>query len=363
MQRFSRAGRVVTLGLLGAGGCFHNPPPEVSILSPEPSKVITDYDPIDVQVMASDDSDIDRLELWIDDELVGELVGEELVTGDECKRGCILTIPWFTAESPEGEHTLMVIVEDDEGARTVARRQMKLEDTPTLVLTPADNSNMTGAGDITVSFSMLDRSQLDVEFRIDGELAPGVPTRTQGTCGLGCSIGYEWSTFAVAEGEHELSVTAVDAFGREVTATSLVLIGDIAYVSSIEVTNEFDGADRLEVEVHLFDATTNEFLGCAGEVNGLEAVDGNNINYPVLAPFFHEARNGSVPLSELTSRSLKLWVVEDDGFPPCPGPPAGGDDTIGMSAPFAGANLGSMGSMSFGSVVNLTLNTGRPFRR
>ena len=53
-------------------------------------------------------------------------------------------------------------------------------------------------------------------------------------------------------------------------------------VTEIEVVNVTDLnllSDLLEVEVHLYDANTGQFLGCSGAESGLDAVDQSDTPY------------------------------------------------------------------------------------
>src|SRR5689334_8732148 len=53
-------------------------------------------------------------------------------------------------------------------------------------------------------------------------------------------------------------------------------------INHVEVTGETDFGN-LEVEVHVVDADTNEWLGCAGQDQGLENVDVSDVGYDVSA--------------------------------------------------------------------------------
>jgi hypothetical protein len=197
---------------------------------------------------------------------------------------------------------------------------------------------------------------------IDGEPVGEVPAETSGPCGSGCTISFAWETGSLAEGTHTIDVAVADPVGREASASATVDLADVVYVSAIEVTDERDGGDRLEVEVHLFEAETNIHLGCSGQDNGLEDVDGSDVRYQVLGLFDDTASPGPLRLSSIADRDVVVRVIEDDANR-CPAPPGGSDDSIGTSAPLAGAAIPTEPPMQFDAVVHLDFDAGRPLSR
>jgi len=138
-------------------------------------------------------------------------------------------------------------------------------------------------------------------------------------------------------------------------------------IKEIEVTRVTDGITAsLEVEVHLYEAGSNRFLGCSGLLN----VDRADSLYRVEAYFEKLALSGSSLLryDEVRDKNLYLVVSEDDRNP-CPAevdtiPDPNddfriADDLLGISAPFSGQLLQAPQNMSFGKVAHLQLTIKR----
>jgi hypothetical protein len=124
-------------------------------------------------------------------------------------------------------------------------------------------------------------------------------------------------------------------------------------IDHLEVTGESDGISALDVEVHVFDADTGEWLGCAGQEQGLEEVDQSDVAYDVLA-YPEDAGGFRLRDSDLFGRNVYFQVIEDD-IDPCPAPPNydGGDDLIGESGPLPGDIFSTPAHYSFDRVVDL----------
>lgn len=132
-------------------------------------------------------------------------------------------------------------------------------------------------------------------------------------------------------------------------------------ITEIEIANEDDSGTLLEIEVHLYDAITGAFLGCSGELDGLENVDASGVVYHPHATFGRAAgRRGALTVDELFGRDLFAVVVEDDADP-CPVPTNEGsfdlvtDDLIGESPVFRGEDLDAGVAFGFGNVVWLEM--------
>ena len=96
---------------------------------------------------------------------------------------------------------------------------------------------------------------------------------------------------------------------------------DTLAVRTIEVTHQRDWpTPRLEVEIHFFDAISNEHLACAS----LVSVDRADVRYDI--------DDQVAPIAALRGRQLRVEVIEDDADP-CPVPPGPRDDTIGLLGP------------------------------
>ncbi len=102
-------------------------------------------------------------------------------------------------------------------------------------------------------------------------------------------------------------------------------------LTTLRVTGESD-LGLLDVEVHLFDADSHEHLGCAGQDEGLEGVDVDDVTYHLDAWFRRPYVDDDVRPWMLDGRAVELQVIEDD-VAPCPSPPGIEDDVIGISPP------------------------------
>ena len=131
---------------------------------------------------------------------------------------------------------------------------------------------------------------------------------------------------------------------------------DDLWITRIEITGENDPLSRLDVEVHMYDADTGEFVGCSGNEHGLEPVDASDLRYPVEAWFYDVQGDRRVDPEDLFGRNVVLEVWEDDGNPcPSPADSVDGDDPVGVSGPLPGEGLGEVGPLGFGNVVYLEL--------
>lgn len=113
-------------------------------------------------------------------------------------------------------------------------------------------------------------------------------------------------------------------------------------VKEIQVINESDGIGRLEVEVHLYDQATGVFLGCSGQINGLEEVDNSGTFYNVDARFRRPLFGPDLTFQDIQDRDVYMTVIEDDSRPcPCADNSSIGDDLIARTNAFPGKELTS----------------------
>jgi hypothetical protein len=132
-------------------------------------------------------------------------------------------------------------------------------------------------------------------------------------------------------------------------------------ITEMEIANEDDSGTFLEIEVHLYDGRTGLFLGCSGELDGLEYVDESGVVYYPDATFGRAPGGGSsLTVDELIGRDVFAVVIEDDDEP-CPVPTNEGtidpitDDLIGVSPVFRGEDLDVGVAFGFGDVVWLEM--------
>lgn len=128
------------------------------------------------------------------------------------------------------------------------------------------------------------------------------------------------------------------------------------WITSIEITGESDPFSRLDVELHMYDADTDEFVGCSGNDQGMERVDASDLRYPIQAWIYDVQQDRRVDPPDLLAREVIVEVWEDDGNP-CPSPAAAadGDDLVGISGPLPGDGIGEVGPISFANVIELEL--------
>jgi len=130
-------------------------------------------------------------------------------------------------------------------------------------------------------------------------------------------------------------------------------------INEIEVKNLTDGIGSLEMEVHIYEAGTDRFLGCSGQLNGLQPVDVSGRLYAVNARFtLDQSRQRNVTYFDIRDKNIYVVTIEDDEFP-CPCPPDYGsfglDDLVAISAPFPGTEL--FQTKELRNLGNLTLLT------
>ncbi|MCB0292067.1 MAG: hypothetical protein KDH97_17565 [Calditrichaeota bacterium] len=146
-------------------------------------------------------------------------------------------------------------------------------------------------------------------------------------------------------GVFSCSDDAVDPYGRHPLR-----------ISEMMVTGEYD-LGKLEVEVHLFDAETGRFLGCSGQMQGLERVDSSDYVFTVDAEFHCAECGGRLFYEDIEDLEVEIWVIEDDEEP-CPGPIVPGtDDIIGISDPIPGWEFDRMRNYSFENVLHLRMGS------
>jgi len=144
------------------------------------------------------------------------------------------------------------------------------------------------------------------------------------------------------------------------------VLAQTIYVREIRVTGVSDGflEGRLEVEVHMYEQFTQDsarFLGCSGQIHGLEHVDVSDLHYVGLSAFFVKPAGGNLILADIANKNIFLITSEDD-VNPCPLQYGGGvsaiDGLIGQSQIFTGSNLAGLQFLSFNKVQHLLIGAG-----
>lgn len=156
-------------------------------------------------------------------------------------------------------------------------------------------------------------------------------------------------------------VFTLGTLGCEVTTPSVPLFVGITEIEVVGVTDVQPFSDLLEVEVHMFDAVTQRFLGCSGQDSGLRDVDYSDIAYLVNATLQAPPDGGGdLTMDAVLGRSVYLVVVEDD-TEACPAVTNEGtldlitDDLIGVSPILSGSEIADGVALSFDQVAYLFL--------
>ncbi len=225
--------------------------------------------------------------------------------------------------------------------------------------TPTDNADLRGVGHVTIDLTASDASGTAIaDLAIDGELRERV---TSHACASQCLFSWDWDTRTLPAGEHVLDLRLEDGNGNHETASHAVVLDDVVTVTRLGVHGIVDDVGTLEIEVYVFDDTTNALLGCAGSRNGLGPVDASDIVYPVDGEMIDVA-NRRLAARELAAHPIRFEVWEDDDPPVCPvSPDPLGNDLVGKSAP---ATLdrwrAAVGDVAFDGVTNFALKLDRP---
>jgi hypothetical protein len=199
--------------------------PSVSVTGPTDASTISGA--VAVTATASDDVGVVSVQFLLDGATLGPIISTPPFATD-----------WLTTATTNGAHTLTAVARDAAGNTTNASAigVTVLNDTaaPAVAWT-SPTAGTTVSGNVTLSASASDDIAVtSVQFMLDG--APlGAPVT---------SAPYQtaWSTTAVSNGAHTLSVVARDAAGHEVVATiNLAVLNDSA-APSISFLSPANGA-------------------------------------------------------------------------------------------------------------------------
>ncbi len=337
--------------------------PDVAIVSPTNGYVVDHHDPIILQVEVTGGATVAEIQLSVDGLVDQSIAITPRPDGQICDP-CSFRIAWPATAVGEGTHVVQVSALPDRlgTPRDGDAIEMIFDDKPQLSnIAPAANEDLLGVGMARVQVAVRERGQATATVAIDGVVQ--APQTSDDCRTVACMFEWAWDTSAIAAGEHTIELTVSDTQSHTVRETRTVHVDDIVKITSLEVTG-ISEAPTMEIEVYLFDATTNELLGCAGSAHGLVAVDQPDIRYQVDARLISAA---GTPLhgSDIASRTLRFEVWEDDDAPVCPAPisPAG-NNLVGASA---GASYEAWKTRSapaaFGMVVELGTLFGRPLEQ
>jgi len=212
---------------------------------------------------------------------------------------------------------------------------------PTIIIrSPANESIAAGVATISALFSVEDDSNdtVEVEFSID-EGEPVVVTGED--CARGCAITTAIPTEELAEDLHTMTARVTDFGGQSTDAEPVEFsIFDIPYVRSLAVLDSQESGlngPGLEVEVHLLDDETAQWLGCAP----MTEVQQDGVLYEDLAvPFLANEAGDLLLYKDISFNVVRVVVIESDNNEHCPVWPAltpelksDVDDLYGISPP------------------------------
>jgi len=355
---------VIILCALSVVGCFRREP-SVEILTPAGGTKITDHQPIALTALVRD-TNLDRIEIAVDGVELDESVSVTPSPRDGTCDSCTYHLLWPGLDVREGAHVVSVEAFEPGFSEPIATNDIELvfDDIPELAsASPDPDEDLLGVGTVNIQLAVLERGEATVKLAIDG--AP-VDTKSNASCrgAAGCDFSFTWDTKTLPAGEHLLHFTITDADGHHIEDTRRVKLDDLVKVTSMEVTNTIDHSGALEIEVYVFDDTTNAFLGCAGSAHGLGPVDVSDVRYAVDAQLVNVS---DLPLraSELGTHPIRFEVWEDDDDPVCPTPlNPNGNDLVGKGPAKTVAQWKVADApVAFGNVKELAIVIDRPLTR
>jgi hypothetical protein len=331
--------------------------PTIEFTAPTDGTLITDHQPVRIDAHVTGNP-IAGFDLTVDGVATpAALSASGLPVGGDCYAGCNIIFSWNAAAMREGMHTVQIAARDDVGTSATDSMTFRFEDAPQIIF-QRPTGEARGAASVAIQISITDRGPAPIAaaLSIDGAQ---VQSTTYQDCINGCTMTRTWDTSSLAAGTHTLSVTSSDMTGHTTTATQDVIISDIPMITQINVIED-DGIGTLEVEVHLYDSATDQWLGCSGDDFGLANVAYGNTLYNVNA-YFVDANRRPLGVDQLAGRQLRIRVTEDD-LAECPARPDTSDDEIGDRSGFAAGSLANL-STSFGDVLQLSTRHARPLSR
>ncbi|WP_437562815.1 hypothetical protein [Sorangium sp. So ce542] len=241
-------------------------------------------------------------------------------------------------------------------------------DPPTVQLNVPEGGEIVGVAEYAISVSVADESDIaSIVLSVDGVPIGG--PRPPGTdCDGACALTHPWNTMDFAEGEHTVVAIVADEEGNVGRDSASIHVRDGVFVQEIQISNQPDDGvfgGGLDVEVHLRDAQSDQFLGCAGDADGMVSVINDDERFTVAARFQRANVGGPLPFAEIADSDILMRVVEDDADA-CPAPDSGSvdtndndDDLVGVSASIDAATLRSGWVSTFDDVVHVKLLAGR----
>ncbi|WP_375764752.1 Ig-like domain-containing protein [Archangium gephyra] len=199
--------------------------PTVAITSPSAGTTVRGN--VTVQASATDDSQVSRVELYVDGSLIGTSTSSPYA------------ISWNPSSVANGDHTLTAKAHDVYGnvgtSPGVTVTVSKDVTPPTAsVTTPAEGVTVTGTVILSASASD-DYLMSRVEYFLDGSLLGSTPN--------GPSYGYVWNSRTVTNGSHTFVAKAYDSAGNVgVSATRSFIVDNDFTPPAVALTSPAQGA-------------------------------------------------------------------------------------------------------------------------
>ncbi|GAB6139124.1 Ig-like domain-containing protein [Halanaerobaculum tunisiense] len=244
-----------------------NEPPVVNIDSPPDGSIVNDITPIEVS--STDNECLDRVELYID----GDLVFTQLVAPGT---GTTFTFDWNTTIEDDGPHNIKAVAVDCAGNEVTDEIQLIVDnELPEVSIdNPPDGSFVTGTIPIDVSGS--DNECLDrVELFIDGNLVRTEIVDPPG--GTELDFTFNWNTLAFSNGSHQVRAVATDCAGNTAETTSTFIVDNLP--SEVEIV---DPPDESTIEGETLLEITAEDNECLDRVELY--IDGNLVTTKSVVP-------------------------------------------------------------------------------
>ncbi|MGH1540937.1 MAG: Ig-like domain-containing protein [Arenicella sp.] len=230
---------VIKLLLLDEGGAVSSTPPQLSFVRPNANQEFTVGSDIRVEVTATDDGGVDRVELYIDG--ANTPVRTERnppYTWNDTGQGAADPV---LSQLAVGLHQLRVVAYDNDGLsaqliRTISVVAGNVPEPPTVAFnTPADNQAFDEGQDVFVSVTASDDSAVEkVELYVDDTLL-----------NADSSQPYEWNVTGLLQGQHILRAVVFDDEG--LTAQAVRTISVRAVVVEIPPTVSFSTPNANEI--------------------------------------------------------------------------------------------------------------------
>lgn len=128
----------------------------------------------------------------------------------------------------------------------------------------------------------------------------------------------------------------------------------VPYVRVLELQSSVDdGISAGEIEIHMFEDSTNVFIGCA-RITGVTA----GTLYDQVDETFRDANEDPVLYDDISDKTVWLQIFEDDNDA-CPAPfDAGSDDILVNTPPFEVSIIALGHEFRFANVPVLVLGVG-----